>query len=333
MNEHKEKYKVVIIGCGNIAGGFDTPDSPLILTHAHAINKYHRTMLAGVYDVVPSKAKEFAKKWNTVGFNNPEAMLNQSRPDFVVIASPTEFHNEHLGQVLKYSPQCVICEKPISNELDLTREILDDFKKQNIPILVNFSRRYDITMQRLKRDVYNNKFGDFINSSATYTKGILHNGSHLIDLFRFLFGEVSKIKVLHSNIDYDADDPTIDAFLEFRDGFKTHLIAAREDKYCIFELDLLFEKCRINILSMGFDIEFRRVRNDPVYPNYKILDKPKAKETGYKDALVNLYKNAVNYLENNGDLICSGEEGLLTQTVCKEILEKYTPTEVSYQPF
>jgi hypothetical protein len=79
---------------------------------------------------------------------------------------------------------------------------------------------------------------------------------------------------------------------------------------------------------MGFDIQFRHVRNDPVYPRYKILDKPKAEETGYKDALLNLYRNAVNHLENNGDLICSGEEAFLTQTVCKEILWKYTSKEV-----
>lgn len=328
MNKRKERYKVVIIGCGNIAGGYDTPDSGLILTHAHAINRYHRTMLAGAYDIVQSKTKEFGKKWNTVGFDNLETMLDQCKPDFVVVASPTQFHNKHMGQVLKYSPKCVICEKPISNELNLTRKILDGFKKQHIPILVNFSRRYDITMQQLKQDVYNGKFGNFINSSATYTKGILHNGSHLVDLFRFLFGEVSKIKVLHSNIDYEADDPTIDAFLEFQKGFKTHLIAAREDKYCVFELDLLFDDCRINILNMGFDIEFRHVRNDPVYPNYRILDVPKAKETGYKDALLNLYKNAVNHLENNGDLICSGEEAFLTQSVCKKILGIYSSMEV-----
>jgi len=316
-------YKVVIIGCGKIAGGYDTPDSPLILTHAHAINKYNRTTLVGVFDIIPSKARDFAEKWNTTAFDDLEIMLEKGEPDFVVITSPTQFHNEHLNFIRNYPLKIIICEKPISNELDRTRKILDDYKMQNIPILVNFSRRYDITLQQLKQDIFNNKFGNFINSSSIYTKGILHNGSHLVDLFRYLFGEVSIIRVFHSNVDYDADDPTVDAFLEFENGFKTHLIAASEDRYTVFELDLLFENCRIKISNLGFEIEVRYVRNDPFYPNYKILDMPIVKETGYKDSMANLYKHAINHLENNEKLICSGEEALQSQAVCKEILEKY----------
>lgn len=47
--------RVVIIGAGNIAAGFDTPESKKILTHAHAVVVNPDFQLLGFYDIDEKK--------------------------------------------------------------------------------------------------------------------------------------------------------------------------------------------------------------------------------------------------------------------------------------
>ena len=317
-----KKYKSVIIGCGKIAGAYDAPGDKNILTHAHAISVHKRTILSGAYDISYNKAKAFSRKWNTIAYKSLRGMLDKVKPEIIYICVPDDMHLGILKMVLDYKPKAVICEKPLATDIEAAKLIVQKYKKNKISLVVNYTRRFDPVIQRIKSDILKRKYGTFINASVIYTKGILHNGSHAIDLLRYFFGEVASCEVLAKNIDYKKEDPTLDAFLKFDNNTKAHFIAADENHYSIFEIDLLFSRKRINLYQFGLKYNIQAVRLDPIFVGYKDLGDRKMRLTDLNHALLNLIDNVIDRIENKKGLLCSGEDAARTQELCEELLNK-----------
>lgn len=316
-------YKTVILGCGNIAGGYDTPTDNYILTHAHAIQRSEFFDLSGVFDIDKIAGEKFASKWDTYFYESYEQLFEVSNPDIVVIATPNHVHSENLKLCLSYKPMAVICEKPLGLDFHESSDIIKSFKSAKIPLAVNYTRRYDTFINNLKNDISKKKFGEFVNSSALYSKGIVHNGSHMVNLLTYLFGEIKSFEILNHIIDYSEADPTLDMFLKFDFPWQCHLIASNEQNYTLFELDLLFSEKRIKLINCGMKYQQYSVITDPLYPNYKEFDDGKVFETGMKDSMVNLYRNIYNHLKNDELLLCSGDDALRTNSYCINFLSEY----------
>lgn len=320
--QKKDNYKAVIIGAGRIASTFDSKESKEVLTHAHAYFNHPKVDLLGFFDVDESAAKRAGDKWNCTGYNNLDIMLETTQPDIVSICTPDEVHYENLIKSLEYKPRIVICEKPITKSIKDTKKIIDLYKKNGVPILVNYSRRFDKTVQTLKKNLYNGKYGEIISASGIYTKGILHNGSHLIDLCCYLFGEYKSGSILHEINDYDDKDKTVAGFLSFKNCSQFHLMTGDEREYSIFELDIILEKARIRFVDFGFCISVQSVISDPLYEGYQCLNNAIEEKTHLKNSLNCLVNNALAHLENNEPLLCSLEDAFETQKICFSLLKQ-----------
>lgn len=320
MKKSNKKYRSVIIGCGSIAGGYDNPGDINILTHAHAIFVHPKVILSGVYDISYEKACWFAKKWRTIPFVSLRAIFESTKPDIVYVCVPDKEHVRTLEKILDYRPLAVVCEKPLSLSINKSKAIINKYHQEKIALAVNYSRRYDPIIINLKKDIKRQKYGEFLKASVIYTKGILHNGSHVVDILRYLFGEVRSYHVLSRNVDYLRSDPSLDAFLEFCNGNKAHLITGDENSYSVFEMDLLFAKARIRFDQFGLRYSIQKIRHDPVFPGYKDLGELKIKSTGLNKATIRLLDNLVNHIEKKEALLCSGEEALATQEICIKLL-------------
>jgi len=94
-------------------------------------------------------------------------------------------------------------------------------------------------------------YGKVLNAIGIYTKGILHNGSHMINLFNFLFGNVYNFHPLSGRVDWSEDDPTLDAYLEYSNGTKAHVIGADEDAI-VFLTSIYYVRSRDSV-SVNLD--------------------------------------------------------------------------------
>lgn len=295
-------YNALIVGAGQIAGGFDNSEDKHILTHAHAYVSNPNVNLLGFYDIDSTQAQFMAKKWNTRVITS----LDEAQGvDIVSICVPDEYHTEmtlKVASVIK--PKIIFLEKPICKN----KKDIEKLRQIRIPILVNYSRSFSKSFQNLAHKIKNNEFGEYQCGNAFYGKGFIHNGSHMINLLNLLLGKIKKTDVFDS-IDDFYDDITKSVILTFENGKKIIINGCDCRKFTIFEFDLIFEKARIRMLNSGFEIEIYGVENDEKFKNYKTLTIKERYSTDLDLAMANAVHNIVEYLKDDKRLLCTLKEG------------------------
>jgi len=319
----KRVYNSAIIGCGRIGVFYNRPeDKKGIMTHAHAYKKDPRVNISAFMDINLKKAKKAAEIWGGNAYNNLNEMLRREKIDIISVCVPDEFHEDILMACLKYKPKAVFCEKPLTLDIKSAEKIVKDYYKAGVLLAVNFTRRWKKSVIKLKKEIEENKYGKVLNISGIYTKGILHNGSHLIDALRYLFGNIKEAMPISARIDWKKKDPTIDAVLKFNNKISAHILGGDERKYSIFEMDILFEKERICFTEFWNKLIFYKPIADKRVSGYKKLEQVglyDVSEQGILSAIVNL----INAIESKEKLVCSGIDALETQKICHILLEKY----------
>lgn len=320
----RRKYRAAIVGCGNIGVFYSKPgQADGIITHAHAYKNEPRIEIGAFVDTDFGKAKKAAGIWGGRAYDDIHEMFRNEDIDIVSICVPDELHKDVLRICLRYKPKAVFCEKPITTDFASAREIVKKYKRARILLGVNYFRRWSSSMIDLKKAVSEGRHGKVINVIGIYSKGILHNGSHLIDILRYLFGEVKKIIPLSGRVDWKRGDPTIDAFLEFGRGQMAHIIGADERKYSIFDLDILFEKARFSFRDFGREMVIYKRKTLPGLKAYRELDNGRTIKTQVSRAMFKAVTNLINALEGTEELRCPGHEALLTQNTCLAALDFY----------
>lgn len=317
----KVKYRAVIIGAGNIASGHNAPGDKAILTHALAYRRHKKVDLAGFFDVNKDVAEKAAKKWHCRAFADLDEMFLRFKPDIVSICTPSEKHCSSLKEIAKYKPKIIICEKPVTTTGSDTKNIITIYNKIGVPVLVNYFRRFNRTTQIIKEEIAEEKYGKVICASGIYAKGLLNNGSHLIDLCCFLFGKIKNSATNYVICDYNSKDKSVAGFLEFEKCKQFHLMIGDSRKFSIFELDIIFEKARVCFLDFGFSISRQIVENNALYQGYRSLSKPITEKTNLAGAHLALIDNAIDHLENNKPLISDMRTAYQTQKICLSLIK------------
>lgn len=307
-------YKVVILGAGNIAAKFDSPYKKEVLTHAHAFVKNDAFELLGFYDNDYERAKEAVKIWGGQAYRDLESALRDA--EIVSCCVPDSIHGDMLKKVATFNPRLVIAEKPLAISLKEADEIKQIYENR-IPLLINYSRRFLPEFQELRQKI--NEYGAFVRGVGYYGKGILHNGSHMIDLLNFLFGHVKDAMVLpYRNVDFNKEDSSNEAIFEIQNN-PFHMIAVDCRIATIFELDLFFEKARIRILDGGNVIEKYIIKESNIYEGYRNYHLSEVKNVNYSGAMEGLVRNAQEFLDTKAELLCGLTDGISVLRTCVHI--------------
>lgn len=296
-------YNSLIIGAGQIAGGYDSLENETVLTHAHAYKKHKDFNLLGFYDVDFNSALNMSKKWGCSAFNTLDEIKTV---DVVSICTPDEYHLESINAALKLNPKIIFLEKPLSNNNEEAKEIISISKK--IPILVNYSRRFTPEFQELVLRIKNNEFGKYQSGNGLYGKGFIHNGSHMTNLLNLLLGKIDKHLIIDEFVDFNESDPTKTVVLTMNDSKQFVMRGIDCRKFDIFEMDLIFEKGRIRIIEFGNKIEIYKVVEYEKIKGYKVLALNQVIETQKDFAMLNAVDNISAYLNNKAELLSNVEQ-------------------------
>jgi predicted dehydrogenase len=328
MVDSLPSYNVVIIGCGNIAGGFDSNIKPSDwpLTHAGAYVSNKKFHIVACCDPDIEKRTKFQSDWKVpLSTSSPnELEFGEGEVDVVSICSPTAFHAESIRSVLRWKPRLIFCEKPIASNLHDARSLTAICRDAGVELVVNYSRRWDPDVCRLKSDIAAGKWGAVHSITGLYNKGVLNNGGHLIDLVQFLFGSLTVLASGRGGADYWEHDPSIACLLETEDGVPVTLNIGDAKNYSLFELEIIFEGGVVRMESGGLKWVTKQVVESADFTGYKVLGPASSYEGRYKECMSRAVANIYNYLVGEAEFPSTATTALKAQAVCQEILERST---------
>jgi predicted dehydrogenase len=324
---------VLVVGCGNIAGGFDTARDPRLppLSHAGAFSRHGGFRLLACVEPNNERRQSFMKRWPvSSGFASLAEVLSAFEPgafDVVSLCSPTSVHAEQLRATLALRPRLVFCEKPISPSLTETTELVHLCDEAGVPLAVNHTRRWAPDVQRLAEELQAGYWGAVRSAVGTYNKGVLNNGSHLVDLLHLLLGPLILDQAGVPVADFWPDDPTVPALLRTLEGTPVHLATAHAHDASIFELQLITERAVITMEDGGLTWRVRRVLDSPVFAGYRVLDAGEWRPGEYQLATSRAVSNLHDHLKQGMPLASDGHSALAAQRLCDAIRRAATAGE------
>jgi D-apiose dehydrogenase len=166
--------------------------------------------LVALYDRTKSKAESLAHKFNAPKvYDRVEELLKKEQLDFVDIITDVDSHAP-LTEIAARHGIPVICQKPMAPTLQLARQMMETCERLKIRFYIHENWRWQAPIRKLKEVLDENKIGKVFKARITFCSGfpVVDNqpflaeleefiltdmGSHILDVCRFLFGEVNTL--------------------------------------------------------------------------------------------------------------------------------------------
>lgn len=315
--------KVLIIGCGKMGAFYDSPDNDNILSYAKAFKSDSHFNVVGLIDTDIERLKLAGEIWNVDTYMNiQEAIKSCGKVDVIINSVPDNYHYEVIMEAIKYSPQIIITEKPLTKNYEQALEVKSELEKTNTTLLINYSRRYIPEYIDLKNRIRAKEFGEFIGGNGHYGKGLLHNGSHMIDLLSYFFESYNDATV--SSVIYDCyeDDPSLNLSIDVQ-GANFNLVAIDSSYFTIFDMDLYFSKAKIEFRNSGFEIVTYEVKENEFYKGYRFLNENDNIHIDLSSSLIGLVANVKDILSGKGQPLCSIDDGVSVVELWEKLKNQY----------
>jgi len=307
------KYTVGLIGLGNIGMGYDydIPNSESIFTHANAFSLHSNFELVGGCDPDINKRKRFEKRYSQT-FSSVSQLIQAENPEIFVVSSPTKTHDQVIKEIIEIGqPKLILCEKPLTSSYKKSKLINNLCKASKVPIILNFPRRAEIGIKKIKQMILSEKLIPPFKVNVFYSKGLMHNGIHFVDLLSYFFGEIKASRVIKSG----HNEKNIDISLEY-DISSANLISWNEEFYENYSMELLSPSGKI-IYGNDSSIEFKSVNKDKSRLNLKGIHI----ENNSQIYQLNVVEEILLFMKNSKTKLTTGDEFLSYQRVIDNLLK------------
>lgn len=316
--------QVLIVGCGNIAGVFDTSRAALgehPLTHAGAYLRDGRFSLAACVEPDRARREAFMKDWGIpVGFPSiDEVPRSAARFDVVSICSPTDRHAADFQVSLELLPRLIFCEKPLTGSTLQSERLVKKCLESKILLAVNYTRRWDPDVEELRRVIEDGRWGCLRSIVGYYNKGLLNNGSHMLDLLALLLDGLRVVTIGKPTADFSNEDMSIPLWLESKDAVPVQIVCGHAQDFTLFELELVFANAVIRMEEGGLFWRDRLAGPSQTFPGYRVLGEGTRRAGGYSQSMLRAVDNIFDAIRVGKSIASTGESALATQRLCEQI--------------
>lgn len=311
-------YAAAIVGCGRIGGG---PDSAagFALSHAGGYRRAGGVDLIAAADPDPAKRHLMTELWSVAHtYQDWNGLYESHRPDIVSLCVPTKLHLPAFRDACQSSVRAIFMEKPLAPTLAEAKQM--PALAQDRLVVVAFHRRWNASLARLAAEMRENRYGNVLQATIRYTKGLLVNGSHFIDLALWFLGKPIAASSLFRHTDGDPGDPGYDFRLDFQQGFSATFLHVPKAPYLFFEVDLLTDKGRVLIFERGQKVRVDFAARDTTYAGLSTLEQGPVVETDWRDWPAKAVAELVDCLNTGRNPSCTLEDGLRVSAVCHAII-------------
>ena len=296
-------YKAVLIGLGKIAWKMGSdPLSNSSLCHKDAFEKNNKTYLVGGFSPSNSDLEEFSEPTGIKGYSDLLEMLEELRPDIVSICSPDENHSEHLKECINNKVPMIWLEKPATTSVadTINLEKLRCSMSPSSKVLVNFQRRYTDSYQKMRDIISKELYGKCLSVNVNYSRGLVVNGSHMLDIISYLF-PVQSVNLLWVEKGINLKSPSFVLSLTKNIIIQ---VSGIESTFHNIDLSITFEQARISIIHGGMTLRIEEVREHDLFSGYYRLYDEKSYvlgKGGFDFAFDKALDNLIKSFETNSE--------------------------------
>lgn len=340
-------FTAAVIGTGRIGFslGFDRKrEQPA--SHTMALNSNRRIRLIAGCDKDSSRLEKWRKANRKCRvYSESSQLFACEKPDIVVVSVNEDSHLETCLEAIRSKPRLVILEKPVALNFEEGKKIRFASESLGVPVMVNHERRFSEDYRFAKNHL--DSVGKIMTVNARLDSGLrvyapenekdggyslLHDGTHLVDIVRFLLGQENvsgnDFEVIHTpritSLVYDEENPEIlrNLSVNFESEIcpDVNLSFSGRSKYFGFEVDIIGTEGRIKIGNGIF--EFLRAEESRLYSGFYSLSRNRKirrfKKTRY---FSNMVQNAVDFLDGKTPLFSGLCDGLADLKIIGEIKE------------
>jgi len=296
-----DKFKVGIIGCGDIGFFFDYKKKiDGALTHFKAFNDSNKFEVKAIAETRKEIRDLIGSEYEIKTYESYERMLEENELDVIVVATNDESHFEILNKLVNHKPKLVFSEKPLAHNLEEAEGITKLYDKNKIPLQVNFTRRFLDEFKDIDDIVKNNRIGEIESATFYYSRGLIHNASHYLDLVLWYFGEPEKVLSISSKKGISEADNTVSFNLSYVNGPEVRFIGLNPTKLSFGEIDFVGTHGRVKV-NYKSEIERYKVIENKMFTGYSSYEMYECKPIQFTSALLNAIENIYKVLKKEDE--------------------------------
>ncbi|MEO9298593.1 Gfo/Idh/MocA family oxidoreductase [Devosia alba] len=282
-----------------------------IHSHCRALATHPGYDLVGAVEPVEERRAAFERQYHRPSVANLADGLAQLAPELVVVSVPTQLHAGMIEQILALAvPRAIVCEKPLALDLTEAREMVERCEAAGVALYVNYIRQSQPGVKDIAAKLASGEIATPLKGVAWYSKGLFNNGSHFVTLLQHWLGPLASFQVTSAAPNWRGSDPEPDVVLRFRDGV-VHLLAAREEDYSHYGIELVSPSGRLRYDDGGNSILWQPAIESPDFPGYRTLSPmPQNIAVGLNQIQWHVFDEILADLDGRSASICTGRQAL-----------------------
>ena len=167
--------------------------------------------LVALYNRTLSKAQALADLFHVPRvYDDAEALLQNEKLDFVEIITDVDTHVKFTELAVKHGIKNIICQKPMAPSFEEARRMVTICRNAGANLFIHENYRWQAPIRRYKEIIDSGVIGKPFKARVSFLSGfpvfdnqpflaeldhfiITDMGSHILDVTRFLFGEVDTL--------------------------------------------------------------------------------------------------------------------------------------------
>lgn len=319
-----KKVKWGIAGCGRVTENTFIP----------ALTVSRKGKLVSLYSRDITRAKSLAEKFGAQSFYNDYNDFLKSDIDIVYVASE---NSRHHGQVIEAAKagKHILCEKPMALTSEQAEEMVQVCKANNVYLAINYPHRFHPLVVKARELIRDQKLGKLVSISLNFNTdfppssnyrfnkalsggGALRDlGTHMIDVLRFLGGEISEIDGVIDNLVYqgEVDDFSMGTVKFVKEGYGIFNVSFNSGK-AFNRIEIVCHKGSMSIENL--------IGKKLVAPKLTILLEGEAKKAFRKRGNKQLFllRSLHKSLIRNEEPLIKGDDGLVNMKLMEELERK-----------
>ncbi|MCE1189406.1 MAG: Gfo/Idh/MocA family oxidoreductase [Ignavibacteria bacterium] len=299
-----------------------------------ALIKVRRAKIISVYSGTPERARYISEKAGIHEHFSDYTSFLQSPIDAVYIGSANHHHFNQVIQAAEAGKH-VFCDKPLALTSAEAAQMVETCKKNNVFLAVNYVYRFHPLVKKAKELIANQTIGSVISMDAhfnmhavpdtnfRFTKemsggGAMRDlGTHIIDLFRYLHGEMLPLFGCFDNVIYKSEvEDFASAMLRFEQGGYAYLNVSTNASKAFNRVEIIGSRGTILIENL--------ISQKNAIPKMSIQIEGEARKAFRKrtNKLQNACKSITLSFLNNEEPLVTGLDGLINMQLM-EALEQH----------